>query len=84
MGMEAFAEAARLLAPDWQVAASKTWSFRAPFKFYRDEPRTLTITALLRPDGDDLVAECRLSAERAVPGADGPRSRPSTSPARCD
>ena len=33
-------------------------------KFYRDEPRTLTITALLRPDGDDLVAECRLAAER--------------------
>ncbi len=73
MGMEAFAEAARLLAPDWHVAAVENVDFRAPLKFYRDEPRTLTITALLRPDADDLVAECRLSAERAVPGADGPR-----------
>ena len=73
MGMEAFAEAARLLAPDWHVAAVENVDFRAPLKFYRDEPRTLTITALLRPDGDDLVAECRLSAERKVPGADEPQ-----------
>jgi len=73
MGMEAFAEAARLLAPDWHVAAVENVDFRAPLKFYRDEPRTLTITALLRPDGDDLVAECRLSAERKVPGSDVPQ-----------
>ena len=73
MGMEAFAEAARLLAPDWHVAAVENVDFRAPLKFYRDEPRTLTITALLRPDGDDLVAECRLSAERKVPGAEQPQ-----------
>ena len=73
MGMEAFAEAARLLAPDRHVAAIENVDFRAPLKFYRDEPRTLTVTALLRPDGDDLVAECRLSAERKVPGADQPQ-----------
>ena len=73
MGMEAFAEAARLLAPDCHVAAVENVDFRAPLKFYRDEPRTLTITALLRPDGDDLVAECRLSAERKVPGAEQPQ-----------
>ena len=73
MGMEAFAEAARLLAPDRHVAAVENVDFRAPLKFYRDEPRTLTVTALLRPDGDDLVAECRLSAERKVPGADQPQ-----------
>jgi hypothetical protein len=42
-------------------------------KFYRDEPRTVTITALLRPDGDGLVAECRLSAERQVPGSEKPQ-----------
>ena len=75
MGMEAFAEAARLLAPDCHLSAVENVDFRAPLKFYRDEPRTLTITALLRPDGEDLVAECRLSAERKVPGADG-RNRP--------
>ena len=37
-------------------------------KFYRDEPRTLTVTALLRPDGDDLVADCSLAADRTLPG----------------
>jgi hypothetical protein len=47
--------------------------FRAPVKFYRDEPRSLTVTALLRPDGADLVAECRLEAERTLPGADQPQ-----------
>ncbi|HYB36358.1 MAG TPA: SDR family NAD(P)-dependent oxidoreductase, partial [Mycobacterium sp.] len=73
MGMEAFAEAARLLAPELHVAAVEDVDFRAPLKFYRDEPRTITITALLRPDGDDLVAVCRLSAERVLPGADQPQ-----------
>ena len=73
MGMEAFAEAARILAPDLYVAAVENVDFRTPLKFYRDEPRTVTITALLRPDGDDLVAECRLSAERTLPGAEEPQ-----------
>ncbi|OBF53141.1 beta-ketoacyl synthase [Mycobacterium sp. 852002-53434_SCH5985345] len=73
MGMETFAEAARLLAPDLHVAAIENVDFRAPLKFYRDEPRTLTVTALVRPDGDDLVAECRLSAERTLPGSDQPQ-----------
>ena len=73
MGMETFAEAARLLAPDLHIAAIENVDFRAPLKFYRDEPRTVTVTALLRPDGDDLVAECRLSAERTLPGADQPQ-----------
>ena len=73
MGMEAFAEAARVLVPDLHVAAVENVDFRAPLKFYRDEPRTLTVTALLRPDGDDLLAECRLSADRSVPGTDQPQ-----------
>ena len=73
MGMEAFAETARLLAADLHVAAVESVNFHAPLKFYRDEPRTLTITALLRPDGEDLLAECRLSAERQLPGADEPQ-----------
>ena len=73
MGMEAFAEAARVLVPDLHVAAVEDVDFRAPLKFYRDEPRTLTVTALLRPDGDELLAECRLSADRRVPGADQPQ-----------
>ena len=33
----------------------------------------MTISALLHPDGNDLLAECRLSAERVLPGADQPQ-----------
>jgi hypothetical protein len=73
MGMEAFAEVARLLVPGRHVAALEDVDFLAPVKFYRDEPRTLTITAALRPDGPDLVAECRLEAERVLPGSDRPQ-----------
>ncbi|MGA7758085.1 MAG: SDR family oxidoreductase, partial [Ilumatobacteraceae bacterium] len=54
MGMEAFAETARLLAPDHHVLAVEDVSFAAPLKFYRDEPRTLTVQAVLTPDGDGL------------------------------
>jgi acyl transferase domain-containing protein/NADP-dependent 3-hydroxy acid dehydrogenase YdfG/acyl carrier protein len=73
MVMEAFAEVARLLAPELHVAAVEHVDFRVPLKFYRDEPREVTISALLRPDGDDLLAECRLSAERVLPGSDQPQ-----------
>ncbi|WP_157441918.1 SDR family NAD(P)-dependent oxidoreductase, partial [Actinoplanes awajinensis] len=68
MGIEAFAEVARLLVPGWHVVAVEDVNFSAPVKFYRDEPRTLRVTALLRPAGADLLAECRLSAERTLPG----------------
>ncbi|HSK25848.1 MAG TPA: SDR family NAD(P)-dependent oxidoreductase, partial [Jiangellales bacterium] len=73
MGMEAFAEVARLLVPDRHVVAVEDVDFLAPVKFYRDEPRTLTVTARIRPDGDDLVADCRLAAERLLPGAETPQ-----------
>jgi hypothetical protein len=73
MGMEAFAEVARLQTPDLHVVALEDVQFSAPLKFYRDEPRTLTVTALVRPDGDDLVAECRLESERVLPGSDAPQ-----------
>ena len=73
MGMEAFAEVARLLVPQWQVVAVEDVDFLTPVKFYRDEPRTVTITAALRPDGADLVADCRLEAERQLPGSDSPQ-----------
>ena len=73
MGMEAFAETARLLAPDHHVLGVEDVTFAAPLKFYRDEPRTLTVQAVLIPDGDDLVAHCTLSAERQLPGQDQPQ-----------
>jgi hypothetical protein len=73
MGMEAFAEAAVLAAPGHRVLAVEDVSFTAPLKFYRYEPREVTITAVVRPDGHELVAECRLIAERQLPGHDRPR-----------
>ncbi|HSK54701.1 MAG TPA: SDR family NAD(P)-dependent oxidoreductase, partial [Jiangellales bacterium] len=73
MGMEAFAEVARLLVPEWHVVAVEDVDFRAPVKFYRDEPRTLTVTARVRPAGADLVADCRLLAERLLPGSETPQ-----------
>ncbi len=73
MGIEAFVEAARLLVPDQPVVAVEGVDFRAPVKFHRDEPRTLTVTALVRPEGPDLVADCALSAERVLPGSDTPQ-----------
>jgi acyl transferase domain-containing protein len=73
MGIEAFAEAARLLAPDHHVVAIEDVAFDAPLKFYRDEPRTITVQALVRPDGDELVADAQLTAERMLPGQDEPQ-----------
>ena len=52
MGMEGFAEAARALLPGWQVVALEDVELLAPFKFYRDEPRTLELRALVRDGGD--------------------------------
>ena len=68
MGMEAFAEAARLLAPDWYVTAIEDVEFLAPFKWYRDEPRRVEIHARAVLDGDRLVADCRLDGRRPLPG----------------
>jgi hypothetical protein len=73
MGIEGFVEVARLLAPRRYAVSVEDVVFHAPFKFYRDEPRTLTISALLVPDGDDLVAECRLTGERILHGGDAPQ-----------
>ncbi len=74
MHIEGFAEAAHLLVPDWHVVAVEDISIDAGVKFFRDEPRTVEITALLRPDADsdDLVAECTLATERTLPGSDKP------------
>jgi hypothetical protein len=73
MGIEAFAELAGLLVPGWHVAAVENVDFLAPVKFYRDAPRTLTLRAVIRPDGSDLIADCALEAERTLPGAQAPQ-----------
>jgi hypothetical protein len=70
MGIEGFAEAAHVLAPGWHVASVEDVELLAPFKFYRDEPRTLELTARVADGGDGtLVADCRLIGRRTVKGA---------------
>jgi NAD(P)-dependent dehydrogenase (short-subunit alcohol dehydrogenase family) len=67
MGIEAFAEAALLLHPERRVAAIEDVAFLAPFKFYRSEPRQLTVTCQFTSDGDDLLARCTLIGTRQLP-----------------
>jgi NAD(P)-dependent dehydrogenase (short-subunit alcohol dehydrogenase family) len=73
MGIEAFAELARLPLPGWSVAAVEDIAFLAPFKFYRDEPRPVLLEARFEPDGDDIVARCRLVGVRSLAGRDEPQ-----------
>ena len=73
MGIEAFAALASLAAPGMRVAGVEQVDFIAPVKFYRDEPRTITVTAAIRPDGADLVADCTLRASRMLAGEQTPR-----------
>jgi hypothetical protein len=46
-----------------------------PFKFYRDEPRTLEVHAMVHDGGDGtLVADCRLVGKRTLLGKDEVRT----------
>ncbi len=74
MGIEAFAEAALWMLPGWHLAAVEDVNFLAPFKFYRNEPRTLTIQAIFHPEGDGVVAECRLIGRRSLPNHAKPQT----------
>ncbi len=73
MGIEAFAEAARSVLPGWQVEAVEDVNFLAPFKFYRNEPRTLTVHVVFQPQGDGIVADCRLTGSRPLPNQAEPQ-----------
>ena len=66
MGIEAFAEVAAASAIGWTAVAVEDIAFLAPCKFFRDEPRTLELTARPRRVGDDLLADCRLLARRSL------------------
>jgi acyl transferase domain-containing protein/acyl carrier protein len=69
MGIEAFAEAATALLPSWHVVAVEDVDMLAPVKFYRDDPRTLEVRALLRDGGDGtLLADCALIGRREIRG----------------
>jgi NAD(P)-dependent dehydrogenase (short-subunit alcohol dehydrogenase family)/acyl carrier protein len=73
MGIEAFVELARLPLPHLAVRAVEEVSFTAPFKLYRDEPRTALLEARFEPDGDDVLARCRLVGERRLAGRPDPQ-----------
>ena len=73
MGVEAFAEAALSLVPGWHVESVEEVNFLAPFKFYRNEPRTVTVEAVIHPHGESLVAECSLIGRRTLPNQTEPQ-----------
>jgi hypothetical protein len=69
MSIEGFAEVAQALCPGRHVLAIEDVELLAPFKFYRDEPRALELAARVGDGGDGtLVADCRLTGRRALPG----------------
>jgi NAD(P)-dependent dehydrogenase (short-subunit alcohol dehydrogenase family) len=72
MGVDAFAEAARIACPGWYVTAVEDVDFTAPFKFYRNEPRVVRVEVDYRTDGDDVVAECALVGSRMLAGRSEP------------
>ena len=73
MGIEAFAEAAQCLLPGWHVAAIEDVNFLAPFKFYRSEPRAVTVETNIHPQHDSLLADCRLTGRRTLPNQTEPQ-----------
>jgi acyl transferase domain-containing protein/NAD(P)-dependent dehydrogenase (short-subunit alcohol dehydrogenase family) len=73
MGIEAFAETALALVPGWHIEAIEDVSFLAPFKFYRHEPRTVTVEALVQAHGDGLIFKCRLIGQRTLPNQADPQ-----------
>jgi hypothetical protein len=73
MGIEAFAEASLCMLPGWRIEAVEEVNFLAPFKFYRNEPRTVTVEAAIRPRGDGLIADCRVVGVRPLPNQSEPQ-----------
>jgi acyl transferase domain-containing protein/NAD(P)-dependent dehydrogenase (short-subunit alcohol dehydrogenase family) len=73
MGIEGFAEAVKSVLPGWHIAAVEDVNFLAPFKFYRNAPRNLTIEATFRTQGDAIIAECRLIGSRQLPNQPQPQ-----------
>ncbi len=73
MGVEAFAELARLLFPGHAIDAIEDVQFLAPFKFYRAQPRTVRLQARFDRDREAIVADCALFGSRVLPGQDEPQ-----------
>jgi hypothetical protein len=74
MGIETFAETAALALPEWHVVGVEDVKFLAPVKCYRDAARTIAVEATFGPDGDEVVADCRLIGYRELPGRNEPQA----------
>jgi hypothetical protein len=61
------------MLPGWHAEAVEDVNFLAPFKFYRSEPRALTTEATFYPEGDSVIAECRLIGRRSLPNQKDPQ-----------
>jgi len=73
MGLEAFAEAALALLRGWHVEAIEDVEFSAPFKFYHNKPRTVTVEAVIHLIDGGIVAECKLLGRRSLPNQTEPQ-----------
>jgi acyl transferase domain-containing protein/acyl carrier protein/NAD(P)-dependent dehydrogenase (short-subunit alcohol dehydrogenase family) len=90
MGIEALAEAARLVFPERHIGAIEDVTFLSPFKFYRSQPRTVILRADFTSEGTDVIAHCKLIGSRMLHGQTEPeitnhftaRVRLTTSPSR--
>jgi acyl transferase domain-containing protein/NAD(P)-dependent dehydrogenase (short-subunit alcohol dehydrogenase family)/acyl carrier protein len=67
MAVEAFGEAALSILPGWYVESVEDVNFQSPLKFYRHEPRMVTTEVIFHPQGDTIVADCRLTGRRTLP-----------------
>jgi acyl transferase domain-containing protein/NAD(P)-dependent dehydrogenase (short-subunit alcohol dehydrogenase family)/acyl carrier protein len=74
MGIEAFAEAALCMLPGWSVDTIENVDFHAPFKFYRNEPRTVTTEVFVFSQAGCTVADCRLVGRRTLPNQTEPQT----------
>ncbi|MEM9514499.1 MAG: SDR family NAD(P)-dependent oxidoreductase, partial [Actinomycetota bacterium] len=75
MGVESFAAAATVLAPHHHIVAIDDVDFLAPFKFFRDEPREIVVTAQLVPgDEGEITAYCALIGHRVLANQSEPQT----------
>ncbi|MCK6559363.1 SDR family NAD(P)-dependent oxidoreductase [bacterium] len=72
MGLEAMVEAALVLFPERHAIAVEEVNFLAPFKFYRNAPRTITVQVQYAAEQEEIVAQCRLLGSRTLHGQSEP------------
>ena len=68
MGIETMTEAAKVLFPEWFVTKADHVNFMSPFKFYKNEPRAVTVNVQYTSNGPAIIAHCRLSGTRKLVG----------------